>query len=478
VTDETIETKDIQGLVLRGYGSLPAARFLVLEVINDGRARKYLQGLCARLNLAAQSPETCALQIAFTALGLERLGVPQSALATFSREFLEGMDEDIRADVLGDRGDNDPKTWEWGRRSEPVHVLLMVYAVDEVTLKTQLGKEREALAGGFHILHEKDTTTLDNQKEHFGWRDGISMPKFTGVPDDRPKKPVAETKTTWTDPLAPGEFVLGYKNDYGAYTESATAEAADDPANHLPALPGGTRRSLGRNGTYLVYREMTQDVIGFWRYLAENSREPGADPVARAIALGSKMVGRLPDGTPLIPSEQDNTFTYNDDRVGLQCPRGAHIRRTNPRDVLAVDDRSPSASVQMVRKHQMIRRGRAFGRPVDPSMEPAKILATKGDTERRGLHFICLVGDIGRQFEFVQRAWVNSANFDTLYRDGDPITGARRSGDHENPSDEFTCPATPVRRKYKRMPPFTRLVGGAYFFLPGIAALRFICRHP
>jgi hypothetical protein len=35
-----------------------------------------------------------------------------------------------------------------------------------------------------------------------------------------------------------------------------------------------------------------------------------------------------------------------------------------------------------------------------------------------------------------------------------------------------------VRRKYKGMPPFTKLVGGAYFFLPGLAALKFITRHP
>jgi Dyp-type peroxidase family len=484
-TVETLETDDIQGLVLRGYGPLTAARFLLLEVVDEQLARDYLQGLCGRINLARDSPETCALQVAFTAPGLRALGVPESALVTFSREFLEGMDDDVRSEALGDRGDNDPSTWQWGRRSEPVHVLLMVYAVDEPTLNDRLAQERTSSAGGFRVLHEKQTTTLVDQKEHFGWRDGLSMPKIAGVPPERPRK---KTQESWTGPIAAGEFLLGYRNDYNAFTECPTADAADDPANHLPVAADGTRKSLGRNGTYLVFREMAQHVLTFWDYLEKTSREPGDDPAARAIALGAKMVGRWPSGAPLITSPDvdrpehatDNEFLYGDDRVGLRCPPGAHIRRANPRDVLAVEDRGAAASMLMVRKHQMIRRGRAFGRPVAATMDPREILAARGtsDDEHRGLHFICLVGNISRQFEFVQRAWIHSANFDSMFKDGDPISAARRPAGHENPNNEFTCPATPVRRKYKQMPQFTRLVGGAYFFLPGIAALRFIARHP
>jgi Dyp-type peroxidase family len=487
VSDDTLELREIQGLVLRGYRDLFAARFLVLEIVNDDRARQYLQKLCGRLNLAHDSPETIALQVAFTAAGLERLGVPERALATFSREFLEGMDDPDRADTLGDRGDNDPSTWQWGRRSEPVHVLLMVYARDEGTLANQLTLERDAIAGGFRVLHEKATTRLADQKEHFGWRDGLSMPKIAGVPADRPrKKPVAPAppQEWWTTALPPGEFVLGYRNDYNAFSESPTVDPADDPANHLPAE--GVRKSLGRNGTYLIYRELTQDVLRFWDYLETHSREPGPDPASRAIALGAKMVGRWPGGAPLMTSATDrpehatdNKFMYESDRAGLRCPHGAHIRRASPRDVLAVEDRGPDTSILMVRKHQMIRRGRPFGRPVSEAMDPREILAARAqpDAEPRGLHFICLVGNISRQFEFVQRAWIHSANFDSLFKDGDPISAARRPPD-QNPNDEFTCPATPVRRKYTQLPPFTRLVGGGYFFLPGIAALRFISRHP
>lgn len=486
---ETLELEDIQGLVLRGYGGLPEARFLLLELEegHEEAARAYLRGLWPRLNRASTSPEDSALQIAFTAKGLAALGVPDTTLCTFAREFLEGLDDDVRADTLGDRGDNDPSGWSWGTRDEPIHALLLVYAGKDL-LEGVLREEKQRLAGAFRVRHEKETQMLANQKEHFGWRDGISMPTIANVPDDpsRTKEKTAK-KEFWTDPLPAGEFVLGYRNDYGAYSESPTAEDGDDPTDQLPALPGDTRKDIGKNGTYLVYREMTQDVPRFWQYLATQSREDGSDAAEKAIALGSKMVGRWPGGAPLATTRTDdgnetndaNTFVYRDDTVGLGCPRGAHIRRASPRDVLALEDRGHTAAMAMVRKHQMIRRGRAFGDPLVTSMKPREIFAAaqEGPEARRGLHFICLVSNINRQFEFVQRAWINSANFDALYKDGDPLLAARRKSGQPNQNDELTVPAEPVRRKYKDLPRFTQLVGGGYFFLPGIKALKFIARQ-
>jgi Dyp-type peroxidase family len=479
---EELETRDIQGLVARGYGHLPVGRFLLLEVADPALARSYLQGICDHVDTVFASPGDVAIQVAFTHAGLAALGVPESALATFSREFIEGMDDEVRAVSLGDEGDNDPRTWTWGRTwPEPprVHVLLLVYARNDNLLERRVAVERATLeAGAFRVVAAKPATLLPDQKEHLGWKDGLSTPVLEGL---------GREKSSWTGPIRPGEFVLGYLNEYDCYNESPTADPADDPANHLIATRDGTAKDLGRNGTYLVYREMTQDVLKLWEYLEASSKEPGADPVASAIALGAKMVGRWPEGAPIITSPdrhdpgkaKDNSFTYWDDRGGLGCPLGAHIRRANPRDHLP-SDRDRADSAEMVRKHQMLRRGRPFGRPLAPSMLPRDFLAQKGkpDGEVRGLHFICLVGHINRQFEFVQRAWIHSANFGALFKDGDPISAARRPPGHENPNDEFTCPAIPLRRKYKRMPQFTRVVGGSYFFLPGIKALRFIARQP
>ena len=480
-----LEQDDIQGLVARGYGKLPSARFLLLQVDDAALARRYLQRLGTQINTVRTSPSDFALQVAFTSAGLRKLGVPDTALATFSREFLEDMADPVRAPMLGDHGDNAPDTWAWGGPHRPkVHALVLLYAADEPTLERQFAAQLEVIAvSGLSIVAIKTTAALPGNKEHFGFRDGISAPTVEGLA--RGNEQVASER--WTHPFKSGEFVLGYRNEYGTYTESPTAAPVDDPERILPDVPGGTRRDLGRNGTYLVYRELTQDVVGFWTYLENASREPAGDPVARAVQLGAKMVGRWPGGAPLVTSPErddpsqstENKFSFWADRDGARCPLGSHIRRSNPRDQLPVDH-SQADSIDMVRKHQLLRRGRPFGPPVAPSMSPADILAARdhASPEARGLHFICLVGHISRQFELVQSAWVSSANFAGLFKDGDPLIGARRPAPDENTNDEFTCQAHPVRRKYKGLPQFTRLIGGGYFFLPGINALRFIARQP
>ena len=467
---------DIQGLVVRGYGPLRAAQFLVLRVVELAAARRYLQTICDDVNTAAHSPDRVARQIAFTAPGLVQLGITPDTMATFSREFLEGMDDDVRAISLGDEGANAPSQWTWGQRAQDnAHVLVMLYAKDERELAPYLAAEVARL-DGFAVI-QKSTITLPDNKEHFGWRDGLSMPVFAGVPESH--KPAKKTQETWTAPLAPGEFVLGYPNEYECFTERPTTKPEDDPADLLPVT--NERKDLGKNGTYLVYREMTQDVHALWDYLAKHSREAGADPTKRAIALGAKLVGRWPNGAPLMTADHDdhrraldNKFVYSGESSAMKCPVGAHIRRANPRDQLT--DRSTSDSEIMVRRHQMVRRGRSFGPPLSPRMRPEDLIAAPEDDAERGLHFICLVGHIARQFEFVQRAWIHSANFNGLYKDGDPISGARRTAADGNQNDELTVPADPVRRKYKAMPQFTTLVGGAYFFLPGIRALHYIAK--
>jgi hypothetical protein len=77
--------------------------------------------------------------------------------------------------------------------------------------------------------------------------------------------------------------------------------------------------------------------------------------------------------------------------------------------------------------------------------------------------------NIARQFEFVQRAWVGSPKFATLYDDADPLIGRHRPA-----GGAFTIPARPVRRRVTGLPQFVTVRGGAYFFLPGVRALRYL----
>ena len=477
---EVLDLDDIQGLVVRGYGKLKSARLLLLTVADADKARAYLRTLCApgQINRASESDPPLARQIAFTAPGLAALGVGPATLATFAREFLEGMNDEVRADGL-----RDPHGLAWGERD--AHVLLAIYADTEDALATELAAQRRAMGDAFSRIVEKDSQLLPDNKEHFGWRDGLSMPKIEGVKPEGAGQGKKHQQTWTQKPIRPGEFVLGYLNEYSCYSESPVAGFEEDPHGHLHVARDGAHKDVGKNGTYLVYRELTQNVGTLWSHLAEHSREPGANPTERAVALGAKMVGRWPGGAPLSTSATDdparatdNGFTFREDPAGLRCPLGAHIRRANPRDMLAAD-RDQDDSVEMVRKHQMIRRGRPFGAPISDTLDPAAMIAhgpDAPDAPTRGLHFLCLVGHISRQFEFVQRAWIHAPNFAALAKDGDPLTAHRVTG--ANANNEFTCPAEPVRRKYTGLPQFTTLVGGGYFFLPGLRALRFIARLP
>ena len=475
---EKLETDDMQGLLVRGYGRLQSARFLLLKIDKLETAKEYLKYISNHITKASVSPNDFAIHIAFTGKGLKALNLKDSVLKTFSREFLEGMDDPCRIALLGDKGENDPDTWDWGgSKNDDIHFMLMIYAANNETLENKFNEQKnEFLQKGISIVAQKETNWLKESKEHFGFMDGISSPKMEGLGDDDSKIPSEHL-------FKPGEFVLGYQNEYGSYTASPEVNANDDPDNLLPSYKDKSGiKDLGMNGTYLVYRELTQRVLKFWKYLEENSKEPAEDKIEAAIKLGAKMVGRWPGGASLVnspdsdnsdPKKPDTNFGYWDtDLKGTKCPYGSHIRRTNPRDHLPVSH-SKQDSTEMIRKHQLLRRGRLFGKPLVEDLKPEKILGCTSDDENRGLHFICLNADLSRQFEFVQNVWVQSGNFGGLYKDGDPLIASRISnGNYSN--DEFTCPTDNVRRKYKQMPQFTKLNGGSYFFMPGIKALKYI----
>jgi Dyp-type peroxidase family len=239
--------------------------------------------------------------------------------------------------------------------------------------------------------------------------------------------------------VQPGEFVLGYPNEHGQRTND-------------PQL---------RNGSYLVVRQLRQDVDAFWSFAEEASRGTDGRSDERARQrLAAKMVGRWPSGAPLaLASEADdpslgdeNDFGYqHTDPRGLACPLGSHVRRVNPRDSL---DPSPGteASLAINRRHRLVRRGRGYG---------------SSDAGEQGLYFMCLNADLARQYEFVQHTWVNNPTFNGLHEEPDPLVGARTGK-----SSVFTTPARPLRRRYAELPQFVHVRGGAYFFLPGIRALR------
>ena len=476
-----LEIDDIQGIVLFGYGRLRSACYLLLRITDPAATRAWLGTLDLRSARFDPAATDRAINVAFSRAGLSQLGLAEDLIAEFAGEFRQGMTGTLhRQRILGDVGDSSPDQWSWGgpRNPEP-HVLLMLYGRDDGILASVLEEQQAGFAtAGLQTVAKLDTSWLPKAREHFGFRDGVSRTDIEGFHTDAPPE----------NTVAAGEFVLGYLNAYGQYTQRPLVAPEQDPRGLLaPAPDSPGRRDLGMNGTYLVFRQLRQDVAAFWSFVDSRTRGPAgaANPDART-RLAAKMVGRWPSGTPLVKSPEaddpalcdDNDFLYHrgGDAEGLKCPIGAHIRRANPRDALDPEPGS-DRSIEVGKRHRVLRRGRTYGAPVAGSMEISDLVAAAADGGDRGLHFICFNTQIGRQFEFIQHTWLNNPKFDGLYEDDDPLVGDR-GGAHGKPGGTFTVQAEPVRTRVTGMPRFTQVRGGGYFFMPGIRAVRFLGSLP
>ena len=474
----TLELQDIQGIIVRGYSNLDAACFVLLKIQDAIATRRWLGSLVDRIQNGEDRPSETCLNLAFTYDGLKALGLDQPTLDTFSTEFREGMTHPYKSRVLGDRGDNAPALWDWGGSNpSAIHLLLMLYATDDAKLMAFY----DSLAGAFTdhgvaLIRKLDTFTLKDEqggfREHFGFRDAIGQPiveglSKTGLPDNTIKA---------------GEFILGYPNEYGLVTESPTVSAQRDRQNWLPNGQNGAQaHDLGRNGSYVVFRQLGQKVQAFWQFLdgVTQQADGTSDPEA-CVRLASKIVGRWPSGTPLVDApdrdhsdiEDKNEFAYHHaDPHGFKCPLGAHIRRSNPRDSLEPQPGTPK-SIAINKTHRLLRRGRTYGKPVADSLKPQDMMNTE-ETGERGIHFICISANIARQFEFVQQTWLNNPKFNGLYNDTDPLVGDRAPGNVET-ATHFTEQAQPVRKRVTGLPNFVVVRGGAYFFLPSLRACRYL----
>lgn len=505
------DLRDIQGIVSRGYKNLNSARYILLKIDDCDHAKLYFKQLRPFITSAdkmsyerqIKGDPAFALQIAFTYTGLEQLKLPPHILQTFPREFIEGIaDRAQRSLLLGDTGPNDPTRWEWGLKEKTVDCLIMLFAEDDAQMAGLLKVYFNNINQGVTAISIEKTYEYNPfvSKEHFGFDDGISQPLIKGFSK-------SESEENPDNLINTGEFILGHKNEYNNYSPSPYLSRKDDPDDLLKFLPGSSKeKDLGKNGAFLVHRKMEQHVLEFWKYMLKFSREDGTTVADKAVKLASKMVGRWPNGQPLVvsPEAPDNStydierFNYfEEDKCGLRCPFGAHIRRTNPRDQIRhINDKC--LSQEMVRKHRMLRRARAYGNPLAPNMDISSMIAMaaqelekdkslkKDDCEQnddirnrphegRGLHFFCIVSDISRQFEFIQSVWSNTSTFAYLCNEVDPITSPRPT-QQQPECREFTSPALPVRNRYLKVPQFTTVVGGAYYFMPGLKALDYIIK--
>ncbi len=446
---------DLQGNILRGYASHEHAGYVFAAVTEPGAARRLLGDLVPRIRTEEHwddRPTSC-LNVAFTAPGLQRLGVAMTPFADYG-DFRQGMSARARA-ALGDLGANDPDRWT-PELADGAHLLFTLYGDHCDIRDREVRALREELsAGGMETVWVQTADALADTREHFGFSDGFSQPAVAGASRDRrPARAEGMQRRAWWRllgdqwrPIRLGEFVLGHED------EDRVVPGEDHP--------------LLANATFMVWRKLAQHVEVFDGWVREQA---GPDPAAQEL-LAARIVGRWRDGDSLIrrppsgrsrgsrrggaqavpPSEasQTNDFVYGDDPAGLQCPLGAHVRRSYPRDALGF-------RTERSRRNRIIRRGMPYT-----------------DASERGLIFVGFNASISRQFEQIQGNWLMQGDAFGLGADRDfLIGGLHREGDTERmliPGDRHDPPAIVTRDRQ-----FVTVRGGYYLFVPGMKALRAI----
>ena len=518
----TLDLHDIQGNIVKAYGryDYSLGRYVLFEITRGADGRSFIASLAGRVTTAApwgrgasERRPASTLNVALTFEGLKQLGLPQKSLLTFPPEFATGMRG--RCEILGDDGPSAPERWDpvWQDPAR-IHVLVSINAGDADHLEQAyvwLKELTDRYRGGVRCLtgHRGPKSREDlpyqsaaaivvdgvpSPKEHFGYNDGISNPYFKGA-GEHPENLVGGGKVTRRDasthagwePLETGEFLLGYKD-----------EAFELPAAPMPPL-------LGRNGTFVAFRKLHQNVGAFHRFLdAMGSEFPGGKEM-----LAAKLAGRWRNGAPITSFRTEAeaselaqrwaaaklkvqktppgpareaakaefakvnlgfvAFDYNKDLPGAGCPVGAHVRRANPRgalefgQALAFETRGA-----LVNRRRILRRGLPYGSVDDPT----------SDAGEHGIIFMALGASIRRQFEFVQQQWMNYGNDFRLGNDKDAILGNHGMSASGRGDGRMVIEAEPGSGKPPflcgGMPRFVETRGGEYFFIPSVTALRLI----
>ncbi|TKB71215.1 MAG: Dyp-type peroxidase [Nitrospira sp.] len=499
--EPVLDLDDIQGNILPGFKK-DAQHFVFLRVVDAQLAKKWLRGLAPRLSSAKEVMEAHTLwkgmrrklgrdpdnldflflNCAISAEGLQKLAVP--GIDEFDdAAFKLGMES--RAGVIGDppTGSGTPgatETWLFGSGRKRPDVLLILATDDDVwAARAERELITSARSNGFQRIHVDRGRVRPGAMaghEHFGFKDGISLPAIRGRASAAahdfveprvwpPSQDFNAYRSRYAAPgrqlVWPGHFVFGYPR-----------QMRDQPEDMRPHSepPGPT---WAKNGSFLVYRRLRQDVVAFQKFLATASaliRGRGFDQNLTPERLGALLVGRWASGWPLARDPHtdrgenqagENHFTFSEtttvplpndlhplnlaDPNGVVCPFAAHIRKVQPRD-----DSTDIGPMERTFQKLILRRGITFGRELGKS---------DGD---RGLLFVAYQTSIVDQFEFIMNDWVNDENKPHANSGVDPIIGGARDSTILLNNGNTTFPLTVPGG-------WVVAAGGEYMFSPSLS---------
>ena len=269
-----------------------------------------------------------------------------------------------------------------------------------------------------------------------------------------------------------------------------------------------------RNGSFLVFRRLRQDVKAFQDFVAAAAGRLSAEPGFAGITpkrLASMLVGRWPGGAPLSRSpaaenedlgrdgQANNYFQFAEvsppplflkpetgyagdafplsprDRTGAVCPLSAHIRKVNPRDTVTEQGNRHDVLTRLI-----LRRGIPFGPPFPGELGAAPGRRHPGgrrDRPQRGLIFVSYQTSIENQFAFLQRKWANHPRNPNGGGGEDPVLG---DGPEERQRHRFFDAPAPGQHPVtlELASEWVIPTGGGFFFSPSISAVSEVLGHP
>ena len=323
-----LETDEIQNIMFGGNGSLGHGACFALKQNSEGKPlsplaiSEWVDKIRRQISFSEDKQTENSVYVAFSALGLRALGLadaldepysesehntmPESSnpeySINFSQPFVSGMADPTRQSVLGDFGESDPQRWRWSDKD--VHAVLLVFAKDDHALNRKFEDLKPDGTSGLILelvkTFKEKSSDEGFDKEPFGFADGISQPILKGTARGRKN---AESIHL----VEPGEFILGYRDNRGHFPPSPVIDAKYDISGYLPnrttdliqrypnfsSINRSSQRSLGRNGSYLVIRELLQDVTGFHQM---------AQDAATALVTQKVMsLSPVPELAPRVP---------------------------------------------------------------------------------------------------------------------------------------------------------------------------------
>jgi len=440
---------DLQGNILKGHGRDHTLNiFLRFDPARVADVRRAIRSLAANVTSAlTQLRETSvfriigrsggtAVYLAMSAAGYRAIGLTPPG----NPAFLAGMA--ARGTDLGD-----PDEIEWEDHLRGVHAMLIV-ADDSDILVAEAATLLTAGLGGAGIT----VLGLDaghaicrvpgGGKHQFGYVEGRSQPLL--LAEDVAAERARERSFIWDPGFSPRHCAL-VRDPHGAFGDSF--------------------------GSYLVYRKLEQNIAGFQareRALAGSLEQIGQD---RRCA-GVMAVDEVEEGATLTTVKAVRAVDHFDhplDVAGLRCPFMSRVRKSDPHSDTG---RMLGTPLDPERSHLMPHRGIPYRAPAD--QPDGDGLPSAGG----GQLFMAYNADIGRQFEFTQKFWVNNPAFVDDALAGapnagiDPIIGHAVPGMAVQPQSWRTSPGAPSGGSLRfTFADFVTMKGGEYLFAPSLSAL-------